>query len=441
MSLPLSFTVVTVLLLINAYFVALEFALVAVRSTKVDELVSKGVRGAKSVKVGKKRVDDFVAMAQLGITVASLALGMVAESSVVRAFNALFEWLDMGHIQLDHSSGWGAVLALSLVTILHVVLGEQVPKMLAIARPERVSLITSPPAEWILKLSSPFIVALSWMTGIFLKMFGVHSGDGGHHGGHVYSEDEIKALLLMRQQAGLADKAENEMIDRVFSLFDMVASQLMIPRNKMECLEEKTTLREAVNFVADRGHDRYPVYRDKIDDVVGILLVKDLVAYISEEVQDWDQGIGHLVREVLCIPGSLTVPDLLTQMKEQHTRLAVLLDEYGGTSGMVTLGDVLEKLVGEVDEVVESEDEEVDDFEEIGEGVWLVSGLVLLEEFQDKFEVEIEDEFNDTIGGAVFSRLGRKPSVGDEVHLDELVFEVEKLDGIRIDRLKVWHDM
>ena len=437
MSIPMAILIVLVLLAINGYFVALEFALVAVRKTRVDEMVRQKVRGALSVQRGKNKVDDFVAAAQLGITVASLALGMVAEGTVIRI---LHEWFGLHSLslfgytfQIEHGSGLGLGLSLTLVTIFHVVVGEQVPKMLAIDRPNKVSLITAPPAEIFLKICKPAILALNWMTRIVLKPLGVK--DAGGHGHQVYSEEEIESLLATRQKAGLAEPEENEMISQVFDLFDMVATQIMIPRTEMTCVPATATIREIMEIAGAEQHDRYPVYGQNTDEIVGILLMKDLVSYLGQNPDALDSGITSLWREPLFVPGTLPCSQLLAQLRDRRTRLAIVLDEYGGTAGMLTLGDVLTRIVGDLDEEIEIE--EPQKIVAIGENLYSVSGLILTEDVEKHFHVDVDDSLNDTIGGAVFSLIGRAPVVGDEIELAGLTFRVDSLDGMRIDRLLV----
>jgi CBS domain containing-hemolysin-like protein len=428
LSIPVALAIVCLLLAINGYFVALEFALVSIRKTKVDELVRQEVRGAQAVQRGKTNVDDFVAAAQLGITIASLALGMVAEDTVLKIIEHVFG------IHLSHESGAGFAISITLVTIFHVVIGEQVPKMLAYAKPERVALLTAPPAEIFLAVCRPAIKALSFMTTVLLRPFGVKE-TGGHHGGEVYSEEEIQSLLLSRQHAGEAEPQEIEMISHVFHLFEMVATEIMIPRTEMTCIPSTATIRQVMEIASEEGHDRYPVYGQNIDEIVGILLMKDLVSFLGSNPDGIDSGINSLWREALFVPGSLPCAKLLTQMKEKRTRLAIVLDEYGGTAGMLTLGDVLTRIVGDLDEEVE--EEEPESIVAVGDNLYSISGLVLTRDVEKFFDVVIEDELNDTIGGVVFSHLGRAPAVNDEVCLQGLTFRVDTLDGKRIDRLLV----
>lgn len=427
LSISLSLAIVALLLAVNGFFVALEFSLVALRQTKVDEMVKQNLRGARSVQRGKAHVDDFVAAAQLGITVASLALGMVAEDTVLDIITKL------SGVQLSHESGIGFAISISIVTVFHVVLGEQLPKMLSIDRPEKVALFTAPIAEVFLTVCKPAIVTLSWLTSLLLRLFG--KSRSHQPKGEVYSEEEIQAMLFSRQQAGEAEPQEIEMISHVFRLFEMVATEIMIPRTEMISIPSTANVRQAMELAALEGHDRYPMYGQNTDEIIGVLFLKDIVSFLGRNPDGLDSGIAALRREALFVPGSLPCAQLLTQMREKRCRLAIVLDEYGGTAGMLTLGDVLTHIVGDL--VEEAEDEEPDNIVAVGENLFSISGLVLTRDVEKFFQVTIDDDLNDTIGGVIFSQLGRAPELGDDVVLENLTFRVDALDGMRIDRLLV----
>lgn len=411
-------------LLINGFFVALEFALVALRETKVDEMVREGVRGARHVQHGKRNVDDYVAASQLGITIASLVLGAAGEALFRKPLSA------MGL----SSPAALTLLSLALMTMLHVVVGEQVPKMLAIQFPARVAVAAAPATAMFLRVCRPGIWFLSRVTHIILRLFGIRgAGPHGHHA-QIYSEEEIQALLGLREAAGLSEQAESEMVSRVFTFFDMVATQVMVPRTEMVCVSANSSLRDLAGLAAEERHERYPVYGDNLDDIKGIVLLKDVISAINQQ-RGLDAPVTTLMREVLAVPGSLSVSALMRQMRNNRTRLALVLDEFGGTAGMVTYGDLLERIVGDVEETANPIDEE--DIVELEENLYSVSGLVLIADIEDRFHVDVDDEHNDTIGGAVFSQLGRKPQVGDLVESFGLRLEVESMDGLRIDRLKI----
>lgn len=416
--------IVIFFLAINGFFVSLEFALVALRDTKVDEMVREGVRGAHHVQKGKKNVDDYVAASQLGITIASLVLGAAGEALFRKPLTAM-----------GLSSPVAlTMLSLSLMTMLHVVVGEQVPKMLAIQFPARVALAAAPATSLFLRLCRPGIWFLSKITNVILRLMGIRAmGAQGHHAGQIYSEEEIQALLGLREAAGLTEQAESQMVSRVFNFFDMVATQVMVPRTEMVCVSADSTLRDLASLAAEERHERYPVYGDNLDDIKGVVLLKDVISAINQQ-RGLDAPVTTVMREVFAVPGSLSVSALMRQMKKHRTRVALVLDEFGGTAGMVTYGDILERIVGDVEETDTPTDEE--DIVPLENGVFSVSGLVLIADVEKHFGINIDDEHNDTIGGTVFSHLGRKPQVGDVVEIFGIRLEVESMDGLRIDRLK-----
>ncbi|MBX3170627.1 MAG: HlyC/CorC family transporter [Candidatus Eremiobacteraeota bacterium] len=417
--------IVAFFLAVNGFFVALEFALVALRETKVDEMVREGVRGAKHVQHGKRNVDDYVAAAQLGITIASLVLGAAGEALFRKPLSAA-----------GLSSPVAlTLLSLALMTMLHVVVGEQVPKMLAIQFPQRVALTAAPATALFLRLCRPGIWFLSKMTSLILRLLGIRGAGSGHgHTAQIYSEEEIQALLGLREAAGLSEQAESLMVSRVFSFFDMVATQVMVPRTEMVCVPSDSTLRDLAALASEERHERYPVYGENLDDIKGVVLLKDVISAINQQ-RGLDAPVTTVMREIFAVPGSKGVSKLMREMKKHRTRLALVLDEYGGTAGMVTYGDLLERIVGEVEESTTPVEDE--DIVTLGDNLYSVSGLVVISDVEEQFDVDIDDEHNDTIGGTVFSQLGRKPQVGDVVEAFGLRLEVESMDGLRIDRLKV----
>lgn len=420
---------VAFLVLVNGFFVAAEFALATVRRTRIEQLVSEGHRGAAAVKRGLEHLDDFVAAAQLGITMASLGLGWLAEPALAALIEPAFRFLGTWSAAASHSAAFA--VAFALVTTLHIVVGEQAPKMMALQHAERTALWVATPTEWFLTLFRPFIRLLSQASMALVRMLKLQPVE--LHAS-VHTEEEIKMLLDAREEAGLLEPLEKEMIGRIFSCFDLVASQVMVPRTETVCVPEDSTLEDLLRIAASEGYERFPVYRENLDDIVGVVYMRDLVAAFEAGRHDLDRPILPLIRAIVSVPASLPVAQVLARMKEEGVRMVLVLDEYGGTDGIVTWGGVLERIVGEIHE--ESEPEEQPDVEVLGDGSFLLSGLLLTEDVREQLGIEIEDEHNDTLGGVVFSRLGRKPEVGDEVEVQGFRFQVATLDGLRIDRLR-----
>jgi CBS domain containing-hemolysin-like protein len=411
-------------LLLNGFFVATEFALIGLRKTRVEQMLRSKLWGSRAISRGKDHINDFVAASQIGITFASMILGAAGAT----LFRGPLSQLGLSNPALLTG------LSLIMMTSLHVMFGEQIPKMLAIQFPSRVAQLTAPVTEIFMRLCKPAIRVLSFTTRQIMRLLRVPVSSAHTHEGSVYSEEEIESLLGSREKAGLADRAEGEMISRVFGFFDMVATQVMIPRTEIVGVHVTANLQDLVTLAAGEHHERYPVYGEDLDDTKGVVLIKDLIGAISQRVS-LDSPVTQLMREVLSIPGSLSVAALMTEMQRKRTRVAVVLDEFGGTAGMVTYGDLLERIVGEVEET--SALESHTDIHQLEDGTYTVSGLVLIKDIEDTFDLTIEDEHNDTIGGAVFSLLGRRPEIGDRVTLAGLEMRVESMDGLRIDRLTV----
>lgn len=421
---------VAFLVLVNGFFVASEFALATVRRTRVEQLVREGHRGASAVKRGLNHLEDFVAAAQLGITMASLGLGWLAEPALAALFLPFFQGLGAWSAAAAHSLA--IAVAFTLVTTLHIVVGEQSPKILALHHPERTALWVAAPTEVFLVLFKPFIRLLSMASSSLVRRLRLAPRDAVST---VHSEEEIKMLLAAREEAGLLDPIEKEMIGRIFSCCDLVAGQVMVPRTEMVCVPLDARMKDLLAVAAREGFDRFPVFRENLDDIVGVVHVRDLLAAIqgTNPKACLEKPISAWIRPVLSVPHSLPVAQLMARMRQDGARMVLILDEYGGTDGIATWGSILERIVGEVHDVVEAP--ELPDIEGLADGSYRLSGLLLTEEVTERLGIEIEDPHNDTIGGVVFSCLGRKPEVGDTVEVGGFRFRVEVLDGLRIDRL------
>lgn len=436
-SIGIIFQLAAVVLLVgvNGFFVAAEFALVRVRRTRIDELIREGRAGARAVKRGLECKEDFIAAAQLGITIASLLLGWLAEPALARLIEPALAFMDGWANAASHTLS--VVLALTIVTALHITAGEQAPKMLAIDRAEKAALLTAPPTWLFFRLFKPFIRLLSVTSTQMIRLCGLEPRP--EETATLLSEEEIEMLLREREEAGLSEAGEREIIGRVFAFFDLFAAQAMIPRTEVIGIDSQATLGDLRDLAREYPFSRYPVYEGDLDEVIGVVNVRDLVPLAGVANGAMGQPVTTLMRDVARVPLTLPISEVLARMKEKRTRMVVVLDEYGGTAGIVTLGDLLRRLTGDVDETVRPGlDLEI---EHLPDGTVLLSGLLLTEDIREQLGVAIEDEHNDTIGGVVFSRLGRKPEVGDEVVLEGRRFRVEALDGLRIDRLRVFPQM
>jgi CBS domain containing-hemolysin-like protein len=417
------------LVAINGVFVAAEFALVGARPTRIDQLAAQGNRWAKLVKRAMDDPNRFISAAQVGITMASLGLGWLAEPAVAELLIPVLQPLlgEGGKIGAHLVAG---AIALFVITLLHIVLGEQVPKMIALQRAESTILTIAPVITAIAIPFRPLIALLYWLTSVVLKALGLQ-WQGEHH--LVYSEDELKMMITASHQKGILDENEEAMINRVFGFAEMMTEQVMVPRTEIEAIPIRATLDEVVKAVADSGHSRYPVYGENLDDVRGVFHAKDLYSLLARNEQH-RFSLRRMVREPLMVAESTNLDDLLSRMKRERTQIAIVVDEYGGTSGMVTLEDVMERIIGDVQDEFETAGEDVVVLEK---GSAEVSGLLSLEDINDRFGQHFEDSYYNTLGGFVFGQLGRRPEVGDTVTVDGIDLTVVALDGLRIDRIEM----
>jgi CBS domain containing-hemolysin-like protein len=418
---------VLLLVLLNGFFVAAEFALVSVRSTRIDQLIEDGNRMARLVKRAQRDPNRFISAAQVGITMASLGLGWIAEPALATIINPPLERIFGTEARIS-SHVVAGILAYFLITLLHIVLGEQVPKMIALQKSEATILATAGPVSWISIPFRPLIALLYWLTAIVLKVLGL-KWEGEHS--LVYSEDELKMLVTASHEKGYLEESEQELIVRVFGFADVQAEEVMVPRTEIIAIPAAATLQEATHIISSTGHARYPVYNENLDDIIGVFHTKDLYKLLERNALK-QFNLRRMVRAPLMVPGTLPIDDLLASMKRLRTHVAIVVDEYGGTAGMVTLEDILERIVGEIHDEFETGAEDVQNLEN---GEARISGLMTIDEVNERFGLKIDDPIYNTIGGYVFGQLGRRPEIGDEIQSDSHLLRVESLDGLRIDRL------
>ena len=418
------------LVAVNGVFVAAEFALVSVRPTRIDQLAAEGNRRARLVKRAMADPNRFISAAQVGITMASLGLGWLAEPAVAELLVPIFKPVlgSEGKIGAHLIAG---ILALFIITLLHIVLGEQVPKMISLQRSESSIMSIAPIVSAIAVPFRPLIALLYWLTAAVLGLLGL-KWEGEQH--LVYSEDELKMMITASHQRGILDENEEAMIHRVFGFAEIVTEQVMVPRTEIEAIPIDSTLDEVMHRLADTGHSRYPVYGENIDDVRGVFHAKDLFQLYARN-QQHRFSLRRMMRVPLMVAESTNLDDLLTRMKRERSQVAIVIDEYGGTAGMVTLEDVLERIIGDVQDEFETDGDDIVVDDEAGTSS--VSGLLSLEDINERFHLDLDDPYYNTIGGFVFGQLGRRPEIGDMIEANEVQLTVTGLDGLRIARLRL----
>ncbi len=413
--------VVLALVLANGFFVTAEFALVTVRKTRIDQLVAEGNRFARSVRRAVSDPDRYIAATQLGITMASLGLGWKGEPYLAEMIQPV-----LGSTAA-HSIATG--IAFVLITALHIVLGELAPKTIALQHAEQASLIVAKPTELFMRLLWPFIALLNAMGRAVVSALGLRAAGGV---ALVHSEEELKMLVTASQEAGVLEEDEEQMLHRVFGFADLMAGQVMIPRTEMVALPTTATLAEVCESVQRLPYPWLPVFRNRLEDVTGVVVVSDLCRAIAAPPDQFN--LAAFVRDVLIVPETMKADDLLNEMRRQRMHLAIVIDEYGSTAGMVTFEGLMERIVGELASEFNPAGKRI---RVLADGNALVDGLVLVPDVNEQFGLHIEEGVYNTIGGYVLGRLGRRARLGDTVELEGRVIRVEALDGLRVARVLI----
>jgi len=419
---------VVVLVLANGFFVAAEFSLVSVRRTRIEELIQQGNMGARFVKRALDDPDRFIAATQLGITIASLGLGWLGEPALSRFIEPVVHLLPEAWVGLA-SHSISAAIAFIIITFLHVVVGELMPKSIALQNPEGAALIVAQPTlitQFILK---PAIWALNGTGNFLLRLLGIQATS--EHRLH-YSVQELKMLVEASEKIGIIENAEREMLHAVFDFGNSTASEVMVPRTEMAAVDAEAPLHELIHIATQHTFSKFPVYEGNLDHVIGIVYVKDLV-----RIQHSDRRaatVRGIMREALFVPDTIKLDVLLQQFRLKRQHLAIVLDEYGGTAGLVTLDDLMSQIVGEVSDSFNKSTPEI---QHLPDGAALVDGMTLIEDVNEYFGLTLRDANYNTIAGFVLGRLGRLAAVGDTVEADSIRLKVEALDGRRIARLSL----
>ena len=418
---------VMALVFANGFFVAAEFSIVTVRKTRVDQLIAEGHRSARAVRRAVTMPDPYIAATQLGITMASIGLGWIGEPALARIIQPV---LAFAPAQIADATAHtiAVAIAFAIVTALHIVLGELAPKTIALEKSEATALIVVKPTELFMKAFWPFIRLLNGTGRAVVNLLGLRS-QGGH--ALVHSEEELKMLVTASQEAGVLEEHEEQMLHRVFGFADLAAGQVMIPRTELVAVEAETPLDALIAQIARTRHTRLPVYRTDLDNVIGILHATDLVRAVA--TPDQPATAGSLSREVLTVPETLGADDLLAEMRRRRVREAIVIDEYGGTAGLVTFESLMEHIVGEVPGEFDSVPARI---KRRKDGSCDIDGLTLVTDLNAQFGLHIDEETYTTVGGYVLGRLGRRARVGDTIDVEGRAMRVEALDGLRV--AKVW---
>lgn len=426
---------VLVLVALNGFFVAAEFSLVGARRTRLAQLAKEGNSGAIAAEKATEHLDSYIAATQLGITLASLGLGWIGEPAVSHVIEPLLE------IVIPHDMAESVVPAVSiaigfsLVTILHIVMGELVPKSIALQRPEGTAIIVSIPTTLFLRLFRPIIWLMNTVGNSIVRLLGFEPAEGHTQ---VHSAEELEMLVQSSREAGLLEANEEQLLRRVFDFSDLHVREIMQPRVDVDAIPIDMNFQDLLQHIATEKHTRYPVFDDDIDHIAGILHVKDLFnllfsnpKLLTGEGDAFD--LKTLLREPLFVPGTVSVDQLLEQMQKTQTQFAVVIDEYGGMAGVATMEDIVEELVGEVQDEFDNEDDAI-----IEQGnTTILDGLVSMSDVISRFgDIEVEHD-SATIGGYIAETLNKIPEIGDAIQFGQYEFHVLSMDGLRVEQVKV----
>lgn len=413
------------LVLMNGFFVATEFAMVKVRKSRVEALALEGNRNAKYALKIVKDLNSYLSACQLGITLASLGLGWIGEPAVSEALSPLFSLLKLSENTVYSIS---FVLGFSIITGLHIVLGELAPKSLAIINTEKIAMFTAFPLIAFYKLTYPIMWTFNHSTNLVLRIFGISKVEE-HEAAH--TDEEIKLLVEDSYKHGLIDQTELTFVDNIFDFSEKTVREIMIPRTDMACIFIEDTFDEIIEYVLEEQLTRYPVCRDSKDNVIGFIHIKDLFKLKFEG----DENIEEIIREIKFVPESLSISELFKTFKKEKAQMAIIIDEFGGTSGLVTTEDILEEIVGEIQD--EFDDDVEEEIRKNENGSYVVDGRVHIGDINELLDIEIEVENIDTIGGWIYSQLKSYPKPKEKVSYEEYEFIILKCDRKRISQVLI----
>ena len=454
----INLAIVFILVLANSFFVASEFALVSVRKTRIDQLAAEGNSAAAVVQRAVRDLDRYIAATQVGITIASLLLGGFGERALEPLLTPLFSWMPDEWLGITRA-GLAAGFAYFIMTALHVIIGELMPKSIALQKPDITALWIGRPMLFFAIIFSPLTWLLNGIGNFLLRLIGFHPAEGHSQ---VHSPEELDMLFTESHEGGEINRTEFEILHRVVRFSDTTARAVMVPRLEMQALPVAITRSALTDFLQGRPHTRIPIYQDSLDDVIGIVNTKDLehlnYRELSQELEQWKTAISDknggqnalvdgsqptdekildltpLVFEAAFVPETLRVDKLLTEFKKRRQQIAIVVDEYGGTAGLVALADLLEQVFGDMpDEADETEPEIL----KRPDGRIQLAGRLTIDDVNELFGFGFRSDEADTMAGLVLNALGRTASVGDEVAINSLHIRVEKVDRFRIATLSL----
>lgn len=405
---------------LNGFFVISEFSIVKIRKSKLEEFVNQGRTNSKLALEMYNHLDTYLSATQLGITLSSLALGWLGESSFAVLLNRLLINFNPNPVAIHSIS---VIVSFIIITLLHVVLGEIVPKSIAIAKTESVVLWIARPLYLFRIIFAPFIATFDFLSLSILKMIRIKANENLAH-----SEEEIKFIASESQKSGVLDEFEAELIQNAVGISDIVAKEIMTPRRDMVCLNKSMSYEENSKIVKEFKHTRFPYIDASKDNVLGMIHIRDLL-------YDEGKNLDNCVRKVLFVPENISISKVLLQMNKEQIHTAIVIDEYGGTAGLLTMEDIIEELVGEINDEHDKKELEI---KQINENVFIVNGRLDIESVEELLNIKYDDELEElTIGGYVFNRLGHVPNEKERCEDEFCFYEIKQMQANSIKYLKI----
>ncbi|MCC5802886.1 hemolysin family protein [Rossellomorea vietnamensis] len=427
MDILINLLLVALLIGLTAFFVASEFAIVKVRGSRIDQLVSEGNQTAVAAKRVISHLDEYLSACQLGITITSLGLGWLGEPTIETLLHPLFEKFDLNP---SISSIISFALAFSVITFLHVVIGELAPKTFAIQKAEKITLLFAKPLIWFYRIAYPFIWTLNSSARVFTGMFGLKPASE-HEIAH--SEEELRIILSDSYKSGEINSSEFKYVNKIFEFDERIAKEIMVPRTNIVTLSAESTIDEVLSVIKEERYTRYPVVDGDKDNILGVVNVKELLTTLVNHKSE-HEDVTSFIKPVIRVIETIPIKALLLKLQKERSPMAVLLDEYGGTAGLVTVEDIIEEIVGEIRD--EFDIDEIPEVQKIKEDHYIFDAVMLIEDVNDLLGISIEEEEVDTIGGWF---LTQKYEVKPEDKIEEqgYCFKVKEIDGHHIQYLEV----
>ncbi|EJS55023.1 HlyC/CorC family transporter [Bacillus cereus] len=423
-----SISIVIVLIALTAFFVAAEFAIVKVRSSRIDYLIAEGNNRAISVKTVITNLDEYLSACQLGITVTALGIGWSGKPALKHMFDVLFaNW----NVPTQLADILAVVLVFLFITFFHVVVGELAPKTFAIQKAEQVSFFVAKPLILFYRIAFPFIWILNGSARLITKFFGLKPPKKHDE---VHSEEELRLLVSESYKNGEINQSEYKYVNKIFEFDDRIAKEIMVPRTEMNILNKEMPAEEALQKMSHEKYTRYPVVDGDKDHVIGFVNFKDIFTDFVKHRVVSEKTVEQYIRPIILVIESIPIHDLFLKMQRERTHIAILIDEYGGTSGLVTVEDILEEIVGDIQD--EFDTDEQPEIQQVSETKTILEGKVLVSEVNALLGLTIDDDDVDTIGGWILTK-NIEIAEGDTIEIENYKFCVKELDGHYIKRLEV----